>query len=130
MAEETPRRLTADDENDGAAMDAACEQELSEWAAVVPTLSSTVRSGFEYGFELGWRGRGQRLEADRTLLTERLQVVYRALKKLNLHHKHDHHHDDPAMPMDSDVAAGYLAYDNRPRHWWANAIPVSREAQP
>lgn len=55
-------------------------------------------------------------------LQERMEVVYLALKKLNAHHKHEHHQDDPAMPMDSDVAAGFLAYDNRPRHWWASAL--------
>ncbi len=48
--------------NDGALMDAAMTAEWDTWVASVPCeISSMERSGFEYGFELGWRAQAARI---------------------------------------------------------------------
>ena len=41
---------------------------------------------------------------------ENADTMHAALDKLNNHHTHDHHHDNPDMPMDEDIAEGFFAY--------------------
>ena len=67
----------------------------------------------ERAFRHAFRSRSQYIDALERLLRvvlENADTMHAALDKLNNHHTHDHHHDDPDMPLDEDVAEGFFAY--------------------
>lgn len=87
-----------------------------------PDFTERERELYAAGYEMGWDSGhnagfigGSAFE--RVRQKQRVQAIFQALDKLNQHHTHEHHHDDPDMPLDPVVAAGYLAYEQRGSLW-------------